>query len=48
MNLKKRLTLIFSVLSAVLLLASSLAGYYFSKGQVIAGIEAEMEASIDT
>lgn len=47
MNLKKRLTLIFSVLSALMLLASSLAGYFFARTQVVAGIEAEMTASID-
>lgn len=46
MNVKKRLTLIFSVLSALTLLASSFVGYYFAKEQLISGIEAEMTNSI--
>ena len=48
MNLKVKLTLIFSVLSAVILLVSSLAGYIFTKEQVTKGIQTEMEANVSS
>ncbi|WP_378954650.1 methyl-accepting chemotaxis protein [Pelosinus sp. sgz500959] len=48
MNLKVKLTLIFSLLSAVILLVSSLAGYIFTKEQVTKGIQQEMKANIDS
>jgi len=47
MNLKNKLTLIFSVLSALMLLVSSMAGYMFTKEQVLTGIQAEMTASVN-
>lgn len=47
MNLKSKLTLIFSVVSALILLVSSTAGYLFTKEQVVSGIQAEMAASIN-
>lgn len=37
-----KLTLIFSVLSAIILLVSSIVGYLFTKEQVVAGIQEEM------
>ncbi|MBP2625405.1 MAG: mcpA 2 [Firmicutes bacterium] len=42
MNLKAKLTLIFSVLSAIILLVSSIVGYLFTKEQVVIGIQEEM------
>lgn len=48
MNLKTRLTLIFSVMAALVLLVSSVVGYVFTKEQVIAGIQAEMTASANS
>lgn len=48
MNLKVKLTLIFSLLSAVILLISSLAGYIFTKEQVTKGIQGEMKASVNS
>jgi len=45
MNLKTKLTLTFSVLSAIILLASSIVGYQFTKQQVISGIQEEMSQS---
>lgn len=48
MNLKNKLTLIFSVLAALILLISSVMGYIFTKQQVIAGIEAEMTVSVNS
>lgn len=48
MNLKVKLTLIFSLLSAVILLVSSLAGYIFTKEQVTKGIQGEMKASVNS
>lgn len=48
MNLKVKLTLIFSVLSAVILLVSSLVGYTFTKEQVTKGIQDEMKANVNS
>lgn len=48
MNLKNRLTLIFSVMAALVLLVSSVVGYLFTKEQVIAGIQAEMTTSVNS
>lgn len=42
MNMKTKLTLIFSALSGIILLISSLVGYMFTKEQVVAGIQEEM------
>ncbi|WP_319403535.1 hypothetical protein [uncultured Anaeromusa sp.] len=47
MNLKSKLTLIFSLVSALMLLVSSTAGYLFTKEQVVSGIHTEMTASIN-
>ncbi|TWH46727.1 methyl-accepting chemotaxis protein [Sporomusa sp. KB1] len=47
MSLKKKLTLIFSVLSIVILLVSSIAGYMFTKEQVLSGIQAEMTSTVN-
>jgi len=48
MNLKTKLTLIFSLLSAIILLVSSVTGYLFTKEQVVAGIQEEMKASANS
>jgi len=45
MNLKTKLTLIFSLLSAIILLVSSVMGYMSTKEQVLAGIQGEMKES---
>ena len=45
MNLKMKLTLTLSVVSAIVLLISSIVGYMFAKQQVVAGIQEEMKAS---
>jgi len=45
MNLKTKLALIFSLLSIIILLVSSVTGYLFTKEQVVAGIQEEMKAS---
>jgi len=48
LNLKNRLTLIFSVMAALVLLVSSVVGYLFTKEQIIAGIQAEMTANVNS
>ncbi len=48
MNLKRKLTLIFSLLSAMILLISLLTGYMFAKEQVTKGIQEEMKASANS
>lgn len=45
MKLKSKLTLVFSLLTAVILLVASTAGYLFTKEQVTTGIQKEMTAS---
>jgi methyl-accepting chemotaxis protein len=45
MNLKTKITLTFSVVSAIILLVSSIVGYEFTKEQVILGIQEEMNQS---
>ena len=45
MNLRGKLTLIFSLLSAGILLVSSIAVYMFTKDQLTAQIHQEMKAS---
>jgi len=45
MNLKTKLTLTFSVLSAIILLVSSIVGYQFTKEQMVSGIQEEMRQS---
>jgi methyl-accepting chemotaxis protein len=45
MNLKSRLTIIFSLLTAVILLISSFVGYYYAKDLVINGMQEEMKAN---
>jgi len=47
MRLKNKLTLVFSVLTLVILLVSSITGYMFAKEQVNAGIQKELNASIN-
>ena len=47
MNLKTKLTLIFSLLSAIILLVSSVMGYMSTKEQVLAGIQGEMKESVN-
>lgn len=44
MNLKTKLTLMLSAVSAIVLLVSSIVGYMFTKEQVVAGIQEEMKA----
>jgi methyl-accepting chemotaxis protein len=46
MKLKVKLTLLFSFLTAAILLLSSVAGYLFTKEQMTAGIQGEMQTSI--
>lgn len=46
MKLKLKLTLLFSLLTAVTLLLSSFAGYTFTKKQVTAGIHEEMRVNV--
>jgi methyl-accepting chemotaxis protein len=48
MKLKSKLTLIFSLLTLVILLVSSITGYMFAKEQVNAGIQKELNASINS
>jgi methyl-accepting chemotaxis protein len=48
MNLKTKLILVFSLLSTVILLISSVAGYLFSKDQFTKGIQNEMKATINS
>lgn len=45
MNLKTKLTVVFSLLSAIILLVSSIVGYRFTKEQVLLGIQEEMKQS---
>lgn len=47
MNLKTKLTIIFSLLSALILLISSIVGYSFTKKQVVSRIQNEMAATAD-
>lgn len=48
MKLKIKLTLLFSLLTAVTLLLSSIVGYEFTKVQVTTGIEEQMKASVNS
>ena len=48
MKLRTKLTLLFSLLTIIALLVSSISGYLFTKGQVTAGMEAEMKANIQS
>lgn len=48
MNLKKKLTIMFSALAVLILLMSSVASYWFSKEKMMTGIEAEMTASLNS
>lgn len=48
MKLKTKLIVIFSLLAAIILLISSVAGYLFSKEQFIASTQNEMKATIDS
>ncbi|VBB09064.1 Hypothetical protein LUCI_4350 [Lucifera butyrica] len=48
MNLKAKLTAIFSLLTIAVLLASSIAGYMFTKELVAAGIREEMKAAVSS
>lgn len=45
MSLKTKLTLVFSLLSVLILLISSVVGYRFTKEQVLSGIQSEMAAT---
>lgn len=47
MNLKMKLTLLFSLLSATILLVSSVAGYMFTKEQVTTGIQEQMHSVVN-
>ncbi|WP_371373006.1 methyl-accepting chemotaxis protein [Sporomusa aerivorans] len=46
MKLRIKLTLLFSLLTIIALLVSSISGYMFTKGQVAAGIQEEMKANV--
>ncbi|HMM20435.1 MAG TPA: methyl-accepting chemotaxis protein [Selenomonadales bacterium] len=48
MKLRSKLTLVFSVLTVIILLVSSVAGFLFTKDQVSEGIQREMKASADS
>jgi len=46
LNLKNKLTMLFSVLTALIILVFSIIGYLFSQDQVMQGIQQEMKASV--
>jgi methyl-accepting chemotaxis protein len=48
MNLKTKLTLMFSILSAIILLVSSTVGYFFAKNQMTTRIQEEMKANVSS
>ena len=48
MNIRTKLILVFSVVSAIILLASSLTGYFFAKERFAENIEKQMTAAINS
>lgn len=48
MKLKIKLTLLFSLLTVITLLVSAVSGYMFTKAQVMAGIQEEMKATVNS